>query len=84
VHEQRHADERRASPARKVGVGRWRRKIHAARVTKIDARLASKVAFATDVSWTDLCQKARSPANASAAARSRNVFQDAGARGADY
>src|ERR1051325_7030146 len=55
------------SPARKVRVGRWRRKIHAARVTKIDARFASRVAFATDVSWTDLCQKARSPAKASAA-----------------
>ena len=70
MDEQGDADQRRARPARNMRVGFCRRNIHAASVTKIDARLASRVAFATEVSWIDVCQKARSPANASAAARS--------------
>ena len=71
MDEERDASERRREPGEKMRVGRWRRKTHAASVTKMDARFASRVAFATEVSWIDLCQKARSPAKASAAARSR-------------
>src|SRR5688572_31863789 len=36
-------------PARNMRLGRWRRKIQAARVTKRDARLARSVEFATEV-----------------------------------
>src|SRR5207344_3070827 len=58
-----------ARPARKMPAGFSRRKIHAARVTKIEARLARRVEFATEVSWIEVCQKARSPAKARPAAK---------------
>ena len=55
VHEQRDAGERGGRARRETGaLGRWRRKIQAASVTKIDARLASRVEFATEVSWIEL------------------------------
>src|SRR5262245_24988907 len=63
-----------ASPARKTPVGRWRRNSHTARVTKSEARLASSVEFATDVSLMDACQKARSPAKAKPAAKRSGQF----------
>src|SRR5215210_32958 len=72
-----------ARPVMKVRVGRSRQKIHTASVTKIDARLASKVEFATEVYWIDQCQKARSPAKAKPAARSGFQRRGVGARGAE-
>src|SRR5262245_46746204 len=63
-----------ARPARNIGVGRCRRKSHATRVTKIDARLASRVELATEVCWIEACQKPRSPAKAMPAAR-RSIFR---------
>src|SRR5690349_13181063 len=65
-----------ARPARKTPLGFWRRKIQAARVTKIEARLASRVEFATEVSLIELCQKARSPAKARPAASRRQVLPE--------
>ena len=54
------------SPARKTRLGFCRNSSHAARVTKIAARLASSVELATDVSLTAKCQNTRSPVNAAA------------------
>src|SRR3954468_21279287 len=63
-------------PARNSPLGRCRRNSHAASVTKIEARFASKVELATEVSLIEVCQKARSPANAkAAAARSGHLLE---------
>src|SRR3954468_10407558 len=64
-----------ARPARKTPVGFWRRNIQAASVTKIEARLASSVEFATEVSLIEVCQKARSPAKATPAAKRRKCLR---------
>jgi len=48
-------------------------------VTKIEARLASSVALATDVAWIDQCQKARSPAKARPAPASSQRSRGLGA-----
>src|SRR3982751_3180387 len=59
-----------ASPIVNVALGRSRQKIQTATVTNGAARLASSVAFATDVKRIDQCQNARSPAKAAPAASS--------------
>src|SRR5262245_22834372 len=65
-----------ARPARNTPVGRSRRNSQTARVTKIEARLASRVEFATEVSLIDACQKARSPAKAKPAANRSDHFAE--------
>jgi hypothetical protein len=76
-HLQRHERFGKQRPREKRRHTGWKRRLteekaagRLARVTKIDPRLASSVEFATEVSWIELCQKARSPANAKPAARS--------------
>ena len=59
-----------ARPARNRPRGRCFHSSHAASVTKIEARFASRVEFATEVSLIEVCQTARSPANAIPAASS--------------
>src|SRR5688500_12570009 len=56
-----------ASPTRKVGVTFCFQRTHPARVTKMGARFASSVEFATDVHTIDQCQTPRSAAKKSPA-----------------
>src|SRR5688572_2607976 len=72
-----------ASPTRKVGVTFCFQRTHPARVTKMGARFASSVEFATDVHTIDQCQTPRSRAKKSPAAQTAGESRGAEGGGAE-